>query len=158
MQDRHDHFMQLALALAEKGVELGHGGPFGALVIIGDRVVGEGWNQVVLHNDPTAHAEINAIRNACASLGQFHLPQATLYTTCEPCPMCLGATYWAHIERLVYAATAEDAAEFGFDDQRIRHAFQAPLKQQGLHSEQRQREQSIELFRLWHTSDKRVDY
>ena len=150
--------MQLALDLAEKGVELGHGGPFGALVVIGDRVVGEGWNQVVQRNDPTAHAEIIAIRNACASLGQFHLSQATLYTTCEPCPMCLGAVYWAHVERLVYAATAEDAAEFGFDDQRIREALRIPTQQQALDTRQRLREQSLELFRTWHSSVKRIDY
>lgn len=158
MHDRHDHFMQQALALAKKGVELGHGGPFGALVVIGDQVVGEGWNQVVERNDPTAHAEINAIRSACRSLGQFHLPQATLYTSCEPCPMCLGAAYWAHIDRLVYAATAADAAGFGFDDQRIRQAFQVPLDQQGLDTVQILREHSLDLFRLWHASDKRVDY
>lgn len=158
MHDQHDHFMQQALALAEKGVQLGHGGPFGALVVIGDQVVGEGWNQVIELNDPTAHAEINAIRNACRSLGQFHLPQATLYTTCEPCPMCLGATYWAHIEHLVYAATAEDAAEFGFDDQRIREALRTPIQQQALDTRQRQREQSLELFRTWYSSEKRIDY
>jgi tRNA(Arg) A34 adenosine deaminase TadA len=156
--DRDDHYMQLALGLAAKGVEQGDGGPFGALVVIGDRVLGEGWNQVIRRNDPTAHAEILAIRAACETLGRFHLPQATLYTTCEPCPMCLGAAYWAHIGRLVYAATAEDAAAFGFDDQRIRRAQRVPLQQQALLSEQRQREQSLALFRTWHASDKRVDY
>jgi tRNA(Arg) A34 adenosine deaminase TadA len=158
MQDRHDHFMQQAISLAAEGVDLGHGGPFGALVVMEDRVIGEGWNQVIQRNDPTAHAEIIAIRAACESLRQFHLPQATLYTTCEPCPMCLGAAYWARIGHLVYAATAEDAAEFGFDDHRIRLALQVPLQQQDLFAEQRQREQSVALFRRWQTSDKRVDY
>ena len=158
MHDRHDHYMQLALGLAEKGVELGHGGPFGALVVAEGRVIGEGWNQVVKRNDPTAHAEILAIRSACEALGQFHLPQAVLYTTCEPCPMCLGAAYWAHIDHLVYAATAEDAAAFGFDDQQIRLAIQVPLQQQKLITQQRLREQSLGLFRTWQQSSKRIDY
>ena len=158
MQDRHDHYMQQALALAAKGVDLGHGGPFGALVVLEDRVIGEGWNQVIKRNDPTAHAEILAIRAACESTGQVHLPQATLYTSCEPCPMCLGATYWAHIGHLFYAATGEDAAEFGFDDTRIRQALQTPLSEQELSSHQRQREESRALFQIWQNSDKRVDY
>ena len=158
MQDRHDHYMQQALTLAAKGVELGHGGPFGALVVMQDRVIGEGWNQVIKRNDPTAHAEILAIRAACESVGQVHLREATLYTTCEPCPMCLGATYWAHIGQLFYAATGEDAAKFGFDDHRIRQALQMPLQEQDLITDQRQREQSLALFQRWSASDKRVDY
>jgi tRNA(Arg) A34 adenosine deaminase TadA len=158
MQDRHNHFMQQALTLAGRGVDLGHGGPFGALVVVDDRVIGEGWNQVVERNDPTAHAEILAIRAACESVGQFHLPQATLYTSCEPCPMCLGAAYWAHIDHLVYAATAEDAAAFGFDDQQIRQAIQLPLQQQKMVTQQRLREKSLGLFRAWQQSAKRIDY
>ena len=158
MQDRHDHFMQQALSLASRGVDLGHGGPFGALVVMQDQVIGEGWNQVVRRNDPTAHAEIIAIRAACEHLGQFHLPQATLYTTCEPCPMCLGAVYWAHIGFMVYAATAEDAAAAGFDDQRIRMALRAPLHEQDLRTEQRLQEHSLTLLRAWQSSEKRIDY
>jgi tRNA(Arg) A34 adenosine deaminase TadA len=123
-----------------------------------DRVIGEGWNQVVRRNDPTAHAEILAIRAACETLGQFHLPQATLYTTCEPCPMCLGAAYWAHIGHLVYAATAEDAAAAGFDDRRIRLALSAPLQEQDIRTEQRLQEHSLALLRSWQASEKRIDY
>jgi tRNA(Arg) A34 adenosine deaminase TadA len=158
MQDRHNHFMQQALSLAAKGVELGHGGPFGALVVVSDQVVGQGWNQVIHLNDPTAHAEILAIREACRSLGQFHLPQATLYTTCEPCPMCMGAIYWARIEHLFFGATTGDAAEFGFNDQHIHQALHQPLFQQSLQVDQRYRNESRELFHTWQNSLKRVDY
>ncbi len=158
MSDRHDQFMQQALALAARGIEQGHGGPFGALVVVDDQVVGRGWNQVIHRNDPTAHAEVIAIREACETLGRFHLPEATLYATCEPCPMCLGAIYWSHIGQLVYAATAEDAAAVGFDDHRIRQALRQPLQSQQLQLHQRQREASQVLFRLWQASDKRIDY
>ncbi len=158
MPDRHDHFMQQALALAAEGIGFGHGGPFGAVVVQAGQVIGRGWNRVIQRNDPTAHAEILAIREACDSLGSYHLPQATLYTTCEPCPMCMGALYWARIENLVFAATAEDAAEVGFDDHRIRTALQHPLLSQQLHVMQMCRTESKELFRLWQTSEKRIDY
>lgn len=150
--------MQQALTLAAKGVELGHGGPFGAVVVIEERIVGEGWNRVVERNDPTAHAEILAIREATTRLGRYHLPEATLYTTCEPCPMCLGALYWTHIGQLIFAATAEDAAEFGFDDRRIRDALRLPLENQPVDVVQRYRAESRALFQRWLSSDKRVDY
>ena len=158
MPNRDDHFMQQALALASQGVELGHGGPFGAVIVVEDRVVGRGWNQVVHRQDPTAHAEILAIREACGALGRFHLPDATLYTTCEPCPMCLGALYWAHIGRLVFGATAEDAAEVGFDDHVIRQTLRQPLREQALQIQQRCRDDSRALLLKWQISDKRVDY
>ena len=150
--------MQQALTLAGQGVELGHGGPFGAVIVVDDRVVGRGWNQVVHRQDPTAHAEILAIREACGALGRFHLPDATLYTTCEPCPMCLGALYWAHIGHLVFGATAEDAAEVGFDDHIMRQTLRRPLREQALRIEQRCREDSRALLLKWLESDKRVDY
>ncbi len=151
-------FMQQALDLARHGIEQGHGGPFGAIVVVENQIVGRGWNQVIQRNDPTAHAEVLAIRSACEALGRFHLEGATLYATCEPCPMCLGALYWAHIEHLVYAATAEDAAAFGFDDYRIRQALQQPLTQQPLQLHQHGREASLALFQQWQTSSKRIDY
>jgi tRNA(Arg) A34 adenosine deaminase TadA len=158
MQNRHNNYMAQALSLASRGVELGHGGPFGALVVVADRVVGEGWNQVIHRNDPTAHAEILAIQTACETLGQFHLPEATLYATCEPCPMCLGALYWARIGHLVYGAAAEDATQAGFNDQSIKRAICLPLPQQDLQIERRLQQESRELFQTWLTSDKRVDY
>lgn len=158
MYEQDDHFMRQALALAARGIELGHGGPFGALVVIGGEIVGRGWNRVVHLNDPTAHAEMQAIREACETIGHFHLPDATLYTTCEPCPMCLGAFHWARIGRLVYAASAEDAAEFGFDDQSFKRRLTLPLENQGIQVSRQLSQESRQLFQQWLRSDKRVDY
>ncbi|MBN8937979.1 MAG: nucleoside deaminase [Rhizobiales bacterium] len=109
-------FMARAVALSREHMEKGEGGPFGAVVTIGDRVVAEGWNQVTSTNDPTAHAEVVAIRRACAALGRFDLKGATLYTSCEPCPMCLASALWARLDRIVYANTRDDAAAIDFDD------------------------------------------
>lgn len=109
-------FMARAVALSREHMEKGEGGPFGAVVAIGDTVVAEGWNQVTSTNDPTAHAEVVAIRRACAALGRFDLKGATLYTSCEPCPMCLASALWARLDRIVYANTRDDAAAIDFDD------------------------------------------
>jgi guanine deaminase len=158
MSEQQATFMRQALALAARGIELGHGGPFGAVVVMEGKIVGEGCNQVVLRKDPTAHAEMLAIRMACETLGQFHLPDATLYTTCEPCPMCMGALYWARINHLVYAASAEDAAEFGFDDRLFKEQIGKPMKMQTLQITQCLRSESQQLFRRWSQSDKRIDY
>ncbi|MCU7922730.1 MAG: nucleoside deaminase, partial [Candidatus Thiodiazotropha sp. (ex Dulcina madagascariensis)] len=106
MGDKDETFMREALEMARQGIELGHGGPFGAVLVMQGRVIGRGWNQVIHLNDPTAHAEMQAIREACRAQADYHLPDAVLYTTCEPCPMCLSAAYWARIQRLVYAAEA----------------------------------------------------
>ncbi len=119
--------MQEALKLARQGIEQRHGGPFGAVVVYAGEIVGRGWNQVVLQQDPTAHAEILAIRDACHRLGRFHLEEASLYTSCEPCPMCLSAAYWARLQTIVYAADAGDAAAIGFDDSLIKQFLQQPL-------------------------------
>ncbi|QCI65111.1 nucleoside deaminase [Phreatobacter stygius] len=109
-------FMARAVALSREHMEKGEGGPFGALVAVGDTVVAEGWNQVTSTNDPTAHAEVVAIRRACTALGRFDLRGATLYTSCEPCPMCLASALWARVGRIVYANTRGDAAAIEFDD------------------------------------------
>lgn len=109
-------FLSQAVRLSRTHMEAGHGGPFGAVVVIGGKVVAEGWNQVTSTNDPTAHAEVVAIRRACTALGRFDLRGATLYTSCEPCPMCLTSALWARIDRIVYANTRDDAAAIGFDD------------------------------------------
>ena len=108
-----------AVALSRRHMEAGAGGPFGAVVVRGGSVVSEGWNQVTSGNDPTAHAEIVAIRRACQAVRDFSLDGAVLYTSCEPCPMCLAAAYWARISRIVYANTRDDAASIGFDDRLI---------------------------------------
>lgn len=111
-----EHFLARAVALSRERMEGGFGGPFGALVVRDGKVLAEGWNEVTSTLDPTAHAEVTAIRRACKAVGDFHLEGATLYTSCEPCPLCLSAAYWAHIKRIVYANTRDEAAAIGFDD------------------------------------------
>ncbi|MBS0029131.1 nucleoside deaminase [Chitinophaga sp. 22321] len=114
--ERERRFMQHAIALSRRGMENGDGGPFGAIVVRGEEIIGEGWNQVLSDTDPTAHAEVVAIRQACKKLGTFQLHDCEIYTSCEPCPMCLGAIYWARPQRVYYANTKEDAAAIDFDD------------------------------------------
>jgi tRNA(Arg) A34 adenosine deaminase TadA len=114
-----DRFLARAVELAARGSEAGDGGPFGAVVVRDGRVIGEGWNRVVADRDPTAHAEVNAIRAACAALGSFHLTGCVLYASSEPCPMCLSAAYWARIERIVYANSRAEAAAIGFCDDEL---------------------------------------
>lgn len=158
MDQQDETFMNEALQLAQRGIEQGDGGPFGAVLVMQERIIGRGWNQVIKRNDPTAHAEILAIRNACDHAASYHLPGSVLYTTCEPCPMCLSAAYWAHIERLVYAAAADDAASIGFNDSFIHKELNKPMGERGIITQQLFRERSLRLFRAWQESDKRVDY
>jgi len=110
------HFLERAIELSRKGVLEGHGGPFGCVIVKGDEIVGEGCNQVTSSNDPTAHAEIVAIRDACKRLNSYQLTGCDIYASCEPCPMCLGAIYWARPSRVIYANTKHDAAAIEFDD------------------------------------------
>jgi guanine deaminase len=116
--DDHAHLAR-AVALSREHMTIGAGGPFGAVIVYDGTVLAEGWNEVTSTNDPTAHAEVNAIRKACHALGRFSLAGATLYASCEPCPMCLASAYWARVSRIVYANTREEAAAIGFDDQHI---------------------------------------
>lgn len=109
-------FMEQAISLSERGMRLGEGGPFGAVIVQNGKVIAEGWNRVLVSNDPTAHAEVTAIRNACEKLGRFDLNDCELYTSCEPCPMCLGAIYWARPQHVYFANTKADAAAIEFDD------------------------------------------
>lgn len=122
----HETFLERAIALGLEGMRRGDGGPFGAVIVLDDLVVAEEWNRVLGTNDPTAHAEIEAIRAACASLGRYHLDGATLYSSCEPCPMCLAALYWARIGTVYYAATRADAAAAGFADEHLYHELGRP--------------------------------
>jgi guanine deaminase len=114
-----DAFMDHALKLALEKTRAHQGGPFGAVIVRDNQIIAEGWNQVTSTNDPTAHAEVVAIRQACAKLGCFTLPDCDIYASCEPCPMCLGAIYWCRLRRLYYANTRSQAAEIGFDDEFI---------------------------------------
>ena len=109
-------FMQRAIELAKSGMLAGHGGPFGAVIVRDGEIIGEGWNQVLRNNDPTAHGEVTAIRDACNKLGDFKLTGCEIHTTGEPCPMCLGAIHWARIDRIYYGFSIKDAATAGFDD------------------------------------------
>jgi len=109
-------FMRQAIALALESIERFNGGPFGAVVVCKGNIVGQGFNEVTTQNDPTAHAEVVAIRRACQKLGVFQLQGCEIYSSCEPCPMCLGAIYWAHLDKVYFAASQEDAAGAGFDD------------------------------------------
>jgi guanine deaminase len=119
MKSIHEKFMQMAIELASAGWKRGDGGPFGAVIVKDGIVIGKGNNQVLKNNDPTAHAEVVAIREACAHLGHFQLDSCILYSSCEPCPMCLGAIYWARPLEVFFACTREDAAAIGFDDHLI---------------------------------------
>jgi guanine deaminase len=114
--DREKHFMYLAVEESRLGMEAGDGGPFGCVIVKGEEIVGRGHNRVLCSNDPTAHAEVVAIRDACANLGSYQLAGCEVYCSCEPCPMCFGALYWARPERIYYANTKKDAAGIGFDD------------------------------------------
>lgn len=116
MDNTHQFFLQEALRYAQKGISEGAGGPFGCVIVRDGEIIGAGHNEVLCSNDPTAHAEVVAIRHACKQLGSFQLTGCTVYATCEPCPMCLGALYWARPDRIIYACTREEAAAIGFDD------------------------------------------
>jgi len=144
-------FLQEAARLAAHGVGRGEGGPFGAVVVREGAIVGRGWNRVLATNDPTAHAEIVAIREASSLLGTFHLPDCTLYATCEPCPMCLGAIQWARIARVVHALTRDDAACIGFRDAEFHAGATVPMQQ--LHCAAAE-----EAFRLWERREDRRGY
>ncbi len=125
--ERDKKYLEIAIQLSKKGMKGGKGGPFGCVVVRGDEVVGEGCNKVTSSNDPTAHAEVVAIRNACEKLGTFQLNDCDIYTSCEPCPMCLGAIYWARPKRVVYANTRQEAAAIDFDDEFIYDEINASI-------------------------------
>ncbi len=150
--------MTFAIRLAQEHMEAGHGGPFGAVIVQGGQIIAEGWNQVTTANDPTAHAEVVAIRNAASRLNRFSLEGCTLYTSCEPCPMCLAAAYWARVDRVVYAATREDAANIGFDDEHLYKELALPVDQRSLPMNQLLRSESVNVFQAWQKMEDRVAY
>ena len=152
-----DSLLQRALRLASESARSG-GGPFGALVACDGVVIGEGANRVTLDHDPTAHAEVIAIRAACKIAGNHALSGAVLYTSCEPCPMCLAAAWWARIERVVFCATRAHAAAAGFDYERLYRELQLPLEQRQLPLQIALPELADEPFRAWRENDRRVPY
>ncbi|MBZ5661341.1 MAG: nucleoside deaminase [Acidobacteriia bacterium] len=151
-------FMQEAIRLAVENVRSGKGGPFAALVVQQDRVIAAGLNCVTSTNDPTAHAEVTAIREACRALNTFQLTGCEIYTSCEPCPMCLGAIYWARPDRVYFAAAASDAADAGFDDSFIYEELKRPHPARRIPFEAMMREAGLEPFRAWMQKDDRIRY
>ncbi len=150
-----ENLMKKAVALSVQNIEEG-GGPFGAVVVKGEEIVGVGINRVTANNDPTAHAEVMAIRDAAARLGRFDLSDCEIYTSCEPCPMCLGAIYWARIKKVYYGNTKQDAARIGFDDGFIYEELAKPLDQRSVAFVQLLPEAAAGAFKLWEQkSDKR---
>ena len=156
--DSHKKFMRRAIELARQGVDENRGGPFGCVVVRDGEIIGEGFNEVTSTNDPTAHAEVVAIRDACRKLDAFQLDGCSVYTSCEPCPMCLGAIYWARPTALYVAATREDAAAAGFDDEHIYTELDKPNDQRQLQMETLLREESQAVFRRWVEKPDKVEY
>jgi guanine deaminase len=151
-------FLCEAIRLSIEKSQTGEGGPFGAVVVRHGTIVGRGWNRVTSTNDPTAHAEIDAIRDACAQLGTFSLAGCEIYSSCEPCPMCLAAIYWARLERIFYAATCEDATAAGFDDSPFYRQLVLPPDQRSIPMVQDLHEEGCEAFRAWLLKADRTPY
>ena len=149
--------MRRAIALSEENLRSG-GGPFGAVIVKAGRIIAEGINRVTPANDPTAHAEIVAIREACRVLGRFHLRGCEIYASCEPCPMCMGAIYWARLDRVYFAGSRDDAAGAGFDDALIHEALAASPGAQIVPAEQLLHEEARRAFDEWERKADRVDY
>ncbi len=150
--------MARAIQLAIENVRSGRGGPFGAVIARDGNQIAEGANQVTSTNDPTAHAEILAIRAACAKLGTFDLHGCEIFTSCEPCPMCLGAIYWARLSRIYFASAAADASRVGFDDSLIYREIAQPLTHRTLPMIQMMREESLAAFRAWEEKPNKIVY
>ncbi|MGA8108981.1 MAG: nucleoside deaminase [Acidobacteriaceae bacterium] len=150
--------MRRAIQLASDNVRSGRGGPFGAVVVRDDRILGEAANAVTLANDPTAHAEVEAIRAACRALGSFTLEGAEIYASCEPCPMCLAAIYWARLDRIWFGNSSADAARIAFDDALLFREIALPAADRLIPSAALLRDEAQESFRLWLESPNRTPY
>ena len=149
--------MERAIKLSIKSVNSGTG-PFGAVVVKNDKIISEGFNTVTLTNDPTSHAEIVAIRSACESLGNFSLEECDLYTTCEPCPMCLSAIYWARINKIYYANTRSDAQKIDFSDSMIYEELNKTIEDRKIPMHQTMRDEALKAFDLWDQKEDKVKY
>ena len=158
MDEKDQHFIKMAIALAEDGMNNDKGGPFGAIIVKDGEIVGRGSNMVTSTNDPTAHAEVTAIRDACKNLNDFQLSGCTIYTSCEPCPMCLGAIYWARPDRIVYGCTREDAAAIGFDDEFLYKEVTVPVEERSIPTFQLGRTESLKVFEAWDAKENKIGY
>ena len=158
MDKENVEFMKKALEIATGNASSQGGGPFGAVIVKDGKVVSAAGNTVTPDNDPTAHAEVNAIRNACKELKTFDLSGCVLYTSCEPCPMCLSASYWARIEKIYFAAGRDDAAKAGFSDAFIYDQFDLPVNERSLPAERIMEEEGLQPFELWLRNDNKRAY
>jgi tRNA(Arg) A34 adenosine deaminase TadA len=157
--EKRAELMGEAIRLSRKSLKASSpGGPFGAVIVKNGRIIGRGWNRVTSKNDPTAHAEVEAIRNACRNLGTFDLSGAEIYTSCEPCPMCLAAIYWAHLDHIYYANTRKDAARIGFDDDLIYHEIPKPLHRRKIPIEPCSRDEALDVFKKWQAKEDKTSY
>lgn len=153
----NEEFMREAIRLSIENVKNG-GGPFGAVIVKDGEIIATGVNRVTMNCDPTAHAEVSAIRAACQKLKTFDLSGTTIYTSCEPCPMCLGAIYWSHIDRMYYGNDQKDAAKIGFDDQFIYDEIDRKVSERRLQSEQMLHDEALAGFRAWEENTEKVEY
>jgi guanine deaminase len=151
-------FMSRAIELSIENVRSGHGGPFGAVIVKDGEIIAEGVNGVTSKNDPTAHAEVVAIRDACRRLGRFSLKDCEIYTSCEPCPMCLGAIYWAHLGAIYFGNIASDASAIGFDDSFIYQEFSKPFAARSVPMRPMMREEALAAFRAWQEKPNKIPY
>lgn len=158
MEERDKKYLREAIALAGKNAEEAHGGPFGAVIVKNNEVIAATSNSVTVDNDPTAHAEVNAIRESAARLKTFDLSGCTLYSSCEPCPMCLSAAYWANIDKIIYAADKNDAAKAGFDDDFIYKELAKPVKDRKLITENMLHEEGVVPFEIWIKNEDKIPY
>ena len=154
----HEKWMQMAIELSEKNVLESIGGPFGAVIVKDGELIAGSGNKVTSTNDPTAHAEVSAIRLACQKLETFDLSGCVIYTSCEPCPMCLSAVYWAKIDTIYYANTKKDADDIGFSDKFIYDELEKPMQERQLPIVQMMRDEALNAFRLWNQSAMRITY
>lgn len=151
-------YLREAIRLSSEKMEAGEGGPFGAVVVKNGTIIGRGWNRVTSANDPTAHAEIEAIREACANLGTYSLEECEVYTSCEPCPMCLAAIFWARLDALYFAATRDDAADAGFDDAFFYEEICKPRESRILPTQQHLRGEAQNVFNVWKRKAGKTEY
>jgi len=157
MCEKHNEFMSEAIRLSSENIDRG-GGPFGAVIVKDGKIIAKAANSVTLTNDPTAHAEVNAIRLAAKELGTFDLSGCEIYTSCEPCPMCLGAIYWAHLDKVYYANTKDDARAIDFDDAFIYEEIQRPMKERHTPFIQMMREEALVAFKKWQDKEDKIEY
>ncbi|MBN8835174.1 MAG: tRNA-specific adenosine deaminase [Niastella sp. SCN 39-18] len=155
---REEKFMQEAILLSGQSIYKNEGGPFGCVIVKGNEIVGRGYNKVTSHNDPTAHAEVEAIRDACKNLKSFQLQDCEIYTSCEPCPMCLGAIYWARPKIVYFANNRQDAADIGFDDSMIYEEMKSPIEERKIPIKNLGREEAIKIFEAWKNKPDKTEY